>query len=111
MSNSFQRSTAGTTAGEAIDIKKTRRRIEDALRKTATRDEILHIAKLLRIKVEPVKREECSRCGQIDETCGMKVSRSVMGLSPHRDCGSGCAAGTSGFLQGDIQRLAIKGIA
>jgi len=66
MSNSFQRSTAGTTAGEAIDIKKTRRRIEDALRKTATRDEILHIAKLLRIKVEPVKREECSRCGQID---------------------------------------------
>ena len=49
-----------------IDIRKTRRRIEDALRKTATKEEILHIAELLSIRVEPLKTERCSRCGLTD---------------------------------------------
>jgi hypothetical protein len=49
-----------------IDVKKTRRRIEDALRKTATNEEIIFIANLLGVKVEVVQKEPCSRCGSID---------------------------------------------
>ena len=49
-----------------IDVKKTRRRIEDALRKTATEEEIIDIANFLKVKVEGVKIEKCNRCGQLD---------------------------------------------
>jgi hypothetical protein len=49
-----------------VDVKKTRRRIEDALRKTATNEEIIFIANLLGVKVEVVKKESCNRCGSID---------------------------------------------
>jgi len=55
---------------EPIDIRKTRRRIEDALRKTATKEEILYIARLLRIRVEPLSSERCSRCGETDYVAG-----------------------------------------
>jgi len=56
--------------GKPIDVRKTRRRIEDALRKTATKEEILYIARLLRIRVEPLCREQCSRCGETDYVAG-----------------------------------------
>ena len=56
--------------GKPIDIRKTRRRIEDALRKTATKEEILYIARLLRIRAEPLSSERCSRCGETDYVAG-----------------------------------------
>ena len=56
--------------GKPIDIRKTRRRIEDALRKTATEEEILHIARLLRIRAEPLCSERCSRFGETDYVAG-----------------------------------------
>ena len=56
--------------GKPIDLRKTRRRIEDALRKTATKGEILYIARLLKIRVEPLCSERCSRCGETDYVAG-----------------------------------------
>ena len=56
--------------GKPIDVRKTRRRIEDALRKTATKEEILYIARLLRIRVEPLCSGQCSRCGETDYVAG-----------------------------------------
>jgi len=56
--------------GEPIGIRKTGRKIEDALRKTAAKDEILHIARPLRIRVEALCSERCSRCGETDYVAG-----------------------------------------
>ena len=88
MSNSLQRSSP--IPGNAIDIKKTRRRIEDALRKTATKDEILHIANLLRIKVEPVKTEKCSRCGQIDYLATNDYPQGISAVGDEKLCRECC---------------------